>query len=67
MNMNPKTLTQWSLWAGGLGILSFVLSVVTFYGDARIVRLDQFDFYFAGMGLIVIAIWFKLGAIYHKS
>ena len=58
---------QWSMWAGGLAVLSFILSVVTFYGDAMIARFDHKDFYFAGIGLIALAIWLKLGAIYHKS
>ena len=62
-----KSLAQWSMWAGGLAVLSFLLSVVVFYGDAMIASLDHKDFYFAGMGLIVLAIWLKLGAIYHKS
>ena len=62
-----KSLAQWSMWAGGLAVLSFILSVFTFYGDAMIASFDHKDFYFAGIGLITLAIWFKLGAIYHKG
>ena len=67
MTEKSKSLIQWSMWAGGLAVLSFVLSIVAFYGDAMIMRFDHKDFCFAGMGLIALAIWFKLGAIYHKS
>ena len=62
-----KSLTQWSVWAGMLGILLFVLALVAFYADTLIVQFDHKDFYFAGMGLLALAIWFKLGAIYHKN
>lgn len=64
--MDHKKLSNWGVTAGFLGIILFVLAVWTFYADAMIARLDHKDFYFAGIGLIAIAIWFKLGAIYHK-
>ena len=49
-----------------LGVLSFILAVVVFYSDSMIASLDHKDLYFAGIGLLAIAIWLKLGAIYHK-
>lgn len=67
MNMNHKTLSSWAVAAGFLGIILFVLAIWSFYADTLMARLDHKDFYFGGMGLLAIAIWFKLGAIYHKG
>ena len=52
MTEKSKSLIQWSMWVGGLAVLSFILSVAVFYGDAMIMRLDHKDFYFGGMGLL---------------
>lgn len=67
MTEKSKSLTQWSIWAGMLGVVFFILAVVSFYADTLIMQLDHKDFYFGGMGLLAIAIWLKLGAIYHKN
>ncbi len=64
--MDSKSLIKWSKLSGMLGIISLILAVFVFYSDSMIAQLDHKDLYFAGMGLIVIAIWFKLGAIYYK-
>lgn len=52
--------------AGFVGIVFFLLAIWAFYADALTAGLDHKDFYFGGIGLFAIAIWFKLGAIYHK-
>lgn len=69
-NMDPKALTQWSIAAGFLGVILYVVALVMLWqgGDNLIAdRLDHKDLYFAGSGLLYIAIWLKLGAIYHKG
>ncbi len=69
-NMDPKTLTKWSLTTGFLGIILFVVAVVMLWQGSDNLLFDKFDhkdLYFAGSGLLYIAIWFKLGAIYHKG
>ncbi len=53
--------------AGALGLLSFLFALVAFWSDALFWNFDHKDLYFGGMGLIALAIWFKLGAIYHKN
>ena len=63
---DSKSLIKWSKLSGMLGVLSFVLAVIVFYSNSMIASLDHKDFYFAGMGFLAIAIWLKLGAIYHK-
>lgn len=65
--MNHKTLSNWGVAAGFLGIIFFILAIWAFYADALMWRLDHKDFYFGGVGLFAIAIWFKMGAIYHKG
>jgi len=65
--MNHKKLSNWGVAAGFLGVILFVLALIVFWSDSLWLGFDHKDFYFAGMGLLVIAIWFKLGAIYHKS
>jgi len=67
-NMNPRTLTQWSIGAGFLGILLYLVALWALWNGAKLFdRVDVKDLYYAGSGLLYIAIWFKLGAIYHKS
>ncbi len=69
-NMNPKTLTKWSIYSGFLGVLLFLISAVLLWQGSDSLLLDKFDhkdLYFAGSGLLYIAIWLKLGAIYHKG
>lgn len=61
-----QSLAKWSMVAGVVGILLFLLALVVFWADTLIFNFDHKDFYFAGMGLFAIAIWFKLGAIYFK-
>ena len=67
MTEKSKSLAKWSMIAGVLGLLSFLFALVAFWSDALFWNFDHKDFYFGGMGLIVLAIWFKLGAIYHKN
>jgi hypothetical protein len=69
-NMDPKKLTQWSIAAGFLGILLYVVAAVMLWqGSDNLLagRFDHRDLYFAGSGFLYVAIWFKLGAIYHKG
>ena len=68
-NMNPDQLGQWSVWAGCLGVLSFLVSLILLWQGTSSIVLDKFDhkdFYYAGAGLLHIAIWIKLGAIFHQ-
>lgn len=69
-NMDPKKLTKWSLTAGFLGIILYIIALIALWSGSQTLILDKFDhkdLYFAGNGLLLIAIWFKLGAIYHKG
>ena len=69
-NMDPKTLTNWSIASGFVGIILYVIALIVLWqGGGTLIadRLDHKDLYFAGSGLLYIAIWLKLGAIYHKS
>lgn len=69
-NMNPKTLSNWSIWIGFLGVILFIVALVVLWqgptDNLVLERFDHKDFYFAGSGLLYIAIWLKLGALYHK-
>ncbi len=68
-NMDPEQLGQWSVWTGALGVLSFLVSLILLWqgsGNMILDRFDQKDFYFAGAGFMYIAIWMKLGAIFHQ-
>lgn len=68
-NMNPKTLTNWSVGVGFLGVILYVVALVLLWqGGQNMIagRIDHKDLYFAGSGFLYIAIWLKLGAIYHK-
>jgi len=67
--MNPEKLTKWSLISGFTGVLLFFIALILLLMDgARIAgQLDHKDIYYAGTGFLLIAIWFKLGAIYHKG
>ena len=68
--MDPKRLTKWSLTAGFLGVILYVIALIALWTGSQTLILDKFDhkdLYFAGSGLLYIAIWLKLGAIYHKG
>ncbi len=47
--------------AGWVGIVLYVLALVNFYQDQLWVRLDHKDLFWAGTGLLLIAIWQSLG------
>ncbi len=69
-NMDPKTLTKWSVFSGFLGVLLYLAALVMLWQGSNNLLADRFDhkdLYFAGSGLLYIAIWLKLGAIYHKA
>lgn len=69
-NMDPNKLTTWSMWSGAVGIILYLIAVVMLWQGAGNLLLDKFDhkdLYFAGSGLLYIAIWLKLGAIFHKG
>lgn len=69
-NMNPHTLTSWSIGLGFLGVILYVVALIVLWQGGHKLLLDRFDqkdLYFAGSGLLYIAIWLKLGAIYHKG
>lgn len=63
--MNCKTLTQWSTICGVVGIILYVIAFVMLWqGSALLMdRFDRKDLYFAGSGLLYIAIWLKLSAV----
>lgn len=68
--MNHKTLTRWSIISGFIGIVLYLIAFILLWqgGDNLIAgKVDHKDLYFAGSGLLYIAIWLKLGAIYHKG
>lgn len=67
-NMNPKTLANWSVYLGFLGVILYLVALVMLWqgGGAIAGKLNHRDLYFAGSGLLYIAIWMKLGAIFHK-
>ena len=66
-NMQPEKIARWSLWVGSLGVILFVVALVLLWQGGGAIVMDRFDhkdFYFAGSGLLYIAIWFKLAAIF---
>lgn len=67
--MNPNKLAKWSKFCGVLAIILYILAfIVLWKGGALIAgKIDRKDLYFAGCGLLYIAIWLKLGAIYYKG
>ncbi|MBI4050389.1 MAG: hypothetical protein HY396_00210 [Candidatus Doudnabacteria bacterium] len=68
--MDPKKLTRWSIWSGFIGVILYIIAAVMLWQGSDQLLFDKFDhkdLYFAGSGLLYIAIWLKLGAIYHKG
>lgn len=68
--MDPNKLSNWGVWIGFIGVLLYVVAlVISFQGDSTLLfdRFDKKDLYFAGSGFLYIAIWLKLGAIFHKG
>lgn len=64
--MDHKKLSNWSVAAGFVGVVLFVAALIVFWADVLVWNFDHKDLYFAGIGFLAIAIWLKLGAIYHK-
>ncbi len=65
--MDPKTLTRWSIITGFVGVILYVVALIALWQGHPFGRFNHKDFYYAGSGLLYIAIWLKLGAIYHKK
>ena len=67
--MNPGKLARWSKICGVAAIVLYILAfIVLWKGGALITGLvDRKDLYFAGSGLLFIAIWLKVSAIYYKG
>lgn len=61
-----KTLTVLSIIVGLLGIVDLVLAWQT-YGGGRIMGYGPDFWFFKSIVLLLVAIWLKLGAIYHKN
>lgn len=69
-NIDPKKLMNWSMWAGFLGVVLYVLALVMLWQGGGTLVLDRFDhkdFYFAGSGFLYAAVWFALVAIFRKG
>lgn len=68
-DMDPKTLTTWSVVCGFVGVILYVIAFVMLWQGQNLLadKFDRKDLYFAGSGLLYIAIWLKLAAIYHKK
>lgn len=69
-NMNPNKLTKWSITSGFVGIILYIIALISLWSGGQNLLLDRFDhkdLYYAGNAFLLIAIWFKLGAIYHKG
>lgn len=69
-NMNPNKLSNWAVWSGCIGVVLYAVALVlAWQSDSSLLfdRFDKKDLYFAGSGFLYIAIWFKLGAIFHKG
>lgn len=69
-NMNPKTLSKWSITSGFVGVILYVIALIMLWQGSDNLLFDKFDhkdLYFAGSGLLYVAIWLKLGAIFHKG
>ena len=43
--------------AGWIGVVLYILAVVNFYSDQLWLRFDHKDLFWAGTGLLLIAIW----------
>lgn len=67
--MNPNKWARWSMVCGVVAIVLYVLAFIVLWKGGALVAgmVDRKDLYFAGSGLLYIAIWLKLGAIYYKG
>lgn len=67
--MDPNKLSAWSVWVGCLGVLLYIIAFVMLWQGSSLFggKFEHKDLYYAGSGFLYIAIWFKLGAIYHKG
>lgn len=64
--MRHQQLTNLSILAGFLGILAFLGAAIASFPEGNVWLFGVKQWYGAGAGLVLIAIWLKLGAIYHK-
>lgn len=60
-------MAKWCMIAGVIGIVLYILALIVFWSDRIVAGFDHKDFYFAGSGLIYLAIMFQVGAIYYKE
>jgi len=67
--MSSGKLAKWSTVCGVVAVILYLLAfIVLWKGGALISGLvDRKDLYFAGSGLLYIAIWLKVSAIYYKG
>jgi hypothetical protein len=65
--MKNKNLCNWSTWVGAVGVLAFFTSFVSSLMGDVVAGLGAQQWYGIGSGLIMIAIWMSLGAIFYKG
>lgn len=63
---NAKTLTTLSIIIGILGVISLILAWAA-SPEKPVLGLSETHLFYDSIALLLIAIWLKLGAIYHKK
>jgi hypothetical protein len=69
MMMSPDKMAKKSMVVGSIGVIFYIISMVLLWTESGPIfdAFDHKDFFFGGSGLLLIAVWIKLGAIYHKG
>ena len=67
--MGSGKLCRWSKICGAVAIILYLLALIVLFKGGSLIAgmIDRKDLYFAGSGLLYIAIWLKVGAIYSKG
>ena len=65
--MNHRMLCNWSLAVGAVGLLCLFSAFLASVSENSVLILGERQWYGGGIALMLVAIWMKLGAIYHKS
>jgi hypothetical protein len=67
--MNSEKLARWSIVCGTIAIILYILALIVLWKGGALITgmVDRKDLYFAGSGLLYIAIWLKVSAIYSKK
>jgi hypothetical protein len=67
--MSSGKLARWSTICGVSAIILYFLALIVLWKGGALITgmVDRKDLYFAGSGLLYIAIWLKVSAIYSRN